>query len=62
MRPLSDAPHHKMLEWFLTERRRVADSGASPSVVAATDQSILAARAVIDACEARKAETERGDP
>ena len=54
--PWRDAPHGKMLEWFLAERQRVHDAGASDAVVAATDQSIQAVRAVIAACEALKAE------
>ena len=54
--PWRDAPHGKMLEWFLAERQRVHDAGASDVVVAATDQSIQAVRAVIAACEAPKDE------
>ena len=56
--PWLDAPHGKMLEWFLAERKRALDAGASDFVVASTDQSIQAARVVIAACEARKAEIE----
>lgn len=48
--PWRDAPHEKMLASFLEERRRVLAFGASERVVSATDQSILAVRAVIDAC------------
>ena len=54
--PWLEAPHEKMLAWFLAERKRVADVGAGENVVAATDPSILGAQAVIAACEARKAE------
>ena len=54
--PWLDAPHHRVLKWFLRERRRSERSGASPRVVAATDQSIAAVRCVIEACEARRAE------
>ena len=59
--PWRDAPHEKMLTWFLEERRRVLASGASERVVASTDQSILAVRAVMDACASRRAELE-GEP
>lgn len=55
-RPWVDAPHEKMLEWFLAARKRAADAGAGEHVVAATDRSILGARAVIAACDAKKAE------
>ena len=54
--PWLDAPHENMLAWFLEERRRVLASGASERVAAATDQSILAVRAVMDACATRRAE------
>ena len=52
--PWLEAPHEKMLAWFLAERQRAADAGAGEHVVAATDRSILGAQAVIAACEARK--------
>ena len=52
--PWLDAPHDQMLLWFLRERQRAADAGATPDVVAATDRSIRAARAVIAACEAAR--------
>ena len=54
--PSLDAPHEKMLAWFLAERQRVEDAGAGEHVVAATDRSILGAQAVIAACEERKAQ------
>ena len=54
--PWLDAPHEKMLALFIDERRRVLASGASERVAAATDQSIAAVRAVMDACASRRAE------
>ena len=58
--PWADAPHEKMLEWFLAERQRAADVGAGDHVVAATDRSILGAQAVIAACRARETELAGG--
>lgn len=58
--PWLDGPHERVLEWFLRERERAEEAGASPQVVASTDRSIAAARAVIAACEARRAEIEEG--
>ena len=52
--PWLDAPHDQMLVWLLRQRQRAADAGASEDVVSATDRSILAARAVIAACEATR--------
>ena len=58
--PWLDGPHEGVLEWFLRERDRAAEAGASPQVVAATDRSIGAVRAVIAACDARRAELDGG--
>ena len=54
--PWLDAPHEKVLQWFLGERQRAVDAGASANVVASTDSSIVAVQGVIAACEARSAE------
>ena len=54
--PWLDAPHEKVLQWFLGERQRAVDAGASANVVASTDSSIVAVQGVIAACEARRAE------
>ena len=51
-----DAPHREMLEWMLERRQQMEDAGANERVVSAIDPSILGARAVMAACEARKAE------
>ena len=53
--PWLDAPHDQMLLWFLRQRQRAADAGATQDVVTATDPSIRAARAVIEACETARA-------
>ena len=59
-RPWVDAPHERMLGQFLAERKAVAAAGAGEHVVAAADRNVLAAQAVIAACEARKAELTGG--
>ena len=51
-----DAPHHKVLESTLQRRQQMKDAGASEMVLGATDPIIHGVRAVMAACEARKAE------
>ena len=51
-----DAPHQEMLDWMLERRQQMEDAGTNERVVSAIDPSILGARAVMAACEARKAE------
>ena len=51
-----DAPHQKVLELMLRRRQQMEDAGASEMVVGAIDPSIHGVRAVMAACEARKAE------
>ena len=51
-----DAPHGEMLEWMLERRRQWEAAGASEMVMSAIDPSILGVRAVMHACESRKAE------
>ena len=51
-----DAPHEKMRDAMLAEQRWLREAGASELVIQAIDPSIQGARAVIAACNARKAE------
>ena len=51
-----DAPHEQTLNAMLEEQRRWREAGASETVVRATDANIRGVRAVIAACNARKAE------
>ena len=57
--PWLDAPHEQVLQWFLRDRQRAVDAGASVNVVAATDRSIGAVQSVIAACEVRRVELAR---
>ena len=50
------APHEKMLDAMLEDQRWLREAGASEMVVRATDANIRGVRAVIAACNARKAE------
>lgn len=54
--PWLDAPHERMLAHFLERRAAAVLAGASEPVVIASDRGILAARQVIRACGARRAE------
>ena len=54
--PWVDAPHREVLTSLVERRQQTIDAGASETVASALDPSIHAVRAVIVACEARKAE------
>ena len=54
--PWLHAFHHKMEEWMQDRQQEMKDAGASDMVVSTIDASILGVRAVMAACEARKAE------
>ena len=58
--PWLEGPHELVLDELLAERKRVAELTDDPSVSAATDRTILAVSEVIQRCEHRKQELNRG--
>ena len=54
--PWVSAPHQKVLDRLLAERRRVLEITGDEAVASATDRSILAVTQVIAACEKRESE------
>jgi hypothetical protein len=59
--PWADAPHHKVLQRLLTERKDVLDETNDRDVAAANDRTILAVMEVIEKCVAlKKTKTGKG--
>ena len=59
--PWSDAPHHKILQKLLAERKQVLDETGDLDVAAANDRTILAVMQVIEKCAAlKKAKARKG--
>lgn len=60
--PWADAPHHKILQKLLAERKEVLDETQDRDVAAANDRTILAVMQVIEKCaELKKAKARKGN-